>query len=98
MRIDLVDRLIGAESRERQFLSALYLVLMICFLAAVATGAFLLARSNWGLTLPAISFLHQGHIYLAPFIGASLSIGVCVSKLATVLAGLIEPRGTAGDG
>ena len=96
VRIDLVDRLVGQDGPARRLLSLLYLILMICFLAALATGAFLLVRSNWGLTLPAIPFLHQGHIYLAPLAGAVLSIAVCVSKLAATLAGLIGSRGVAG--
>lgn len=97
VRIDLVDRLVGQNSSARRLLELFYLVLMISFLAALATGAFLLVRSNWGLTLPAIAFLHQGHIYLAPLIGAVLSIAVSISKLATVLAELIGSQGSVTD-
>lgn len=97
VRIDLIDRLFGEDSAARRILKLFYLTLMVCFLTALATGAFLLVRSNWGLTLPAITFLHQGHIYLAPLIGAVLSVGVCLSKFVTIARELIGPRGAAEE-
>ncbi len=88
VRIDLIDRFVLTGPRSLAVLRLAYALIMLVLLAAIATGAFLLMRSNWGLSLPAITFLHQGHIYLAPFLGSLLSIFVLVEKLRQGLLAL----------
>lgn len=85
VRIDLIDRFLLTGRRRRAALRLVYALVMLALLGAIATGAFLLMKSNWGLALPAIGFLHQGHIYLAPFLGSVLSILVLSEKLRLAL-------------
>jgi TRAP-type C4-dicarboxylate transport system permease small subunit len=74
VRIDLIDRVLAERPRARAVFGLFYNLAMALLLAAIAWGSYLLMVSNWGLILPAISFLHQGHLYFAPFIGTLLSI------------------------
>ena len=100
VRIDLIDRFFLIGKRSRAVAGLAYGIVMLTLLAAIATGAFLLMRSNWGLSLPAMTILHQGHIYLAPFLGSLLSILVLVEKMRQhllVCAGLDAADTTQRD-
>jgi TRAP-type transport system small permease protein len=81
VRIDLIDRFVARGYHARAVLGLFYNLAMALLLAAIVWGSFLLMVSNWGLILPAISFLHQGHLYLAPFVGALLSILVLIDRV-----------------
>lgn len=88
VRIDLIDRLIGNRPRFHAFFKVFHALVAVILLSAVAYGSILLMQSNWGLSLPAIRFLHQGHIYMAPFIGCLLAGILAASKLAAALSEL----------
>ena len=93
VRIDLIDRWLTKGASGSSALAVLrigYSFIMLTFLSAVALGSFLLMRSNWGLSLPAIPFLHQGHIYLAPFAGSLLSIVIVVGKFQSHFKSIIK--------
>ncbi len=81
VRIDLIDRFLAKNRKLQTALRVGYAFILIALLSAIAYGSLLLMKANWGFLLPAIPFLHQGHIYLAPFIGSILSIIVTISKL-----------------
>lgn len=81
VRIDLIDRFLARNLKLQTILRIGYAFILIALLSAITFGSYLLMKANWGFSLPAIPFLHQGHIYLAPFIGSILSIVVTISKL-----------------
>ncbi|UTW52366.1 TRAP transporter small permease subunit [bacterium SCSIO 12827] len=88
VRIDLIDRLLGSRPRMRAGFRVFQYLVTIVLLSAVAYGSFRLMLSNWGWILPAIRFLHQGHIYMAPFIGCVLATITAAAKLAGALGDL----------
>lgn len=81
VRIDLIDRFFAKRAGLQITLRIGYAFITLTLLSAIAYGSYLLMQANWGFALAAIPFLHQGHIYLAPFIGSILSIIVTLSKL-----------------
>ncbi|MES1923962.1 TRAP transporter small permease subunit [Salinisphaera sp. T31B1] len=95
VRIDLIDRYLAPEGAARRGLAVFYALVQVLLLAAICYGSYELMRSNWGWTLPAISFLHQGHIYMAPFIGSALSLLVLALRLPARLSG--RARSAEGD-
>jgi len=91
VRIDLIDRFLAQKPALQTILRVGYAFILIALLSAISYGSFLLMQANWGFLLPAIPFLHQGHIYLAPFIGSILSIIVTISKLHRYFTHGYEP-------
>lgn len=95
VRIDLIDRYLAEDGLARRVLAAFYCLAQLVLLAAICYGSYLLMRSNWGWTLPAISFLHQGHLYLAPFLGSALSLMVVLLRLGDRLSRLLTGNAAA---
>jgi len=86
VRIDLIDRILTTRPRIAGALRVFNAFVAIVLLSAIAYGSFRLMVSNWGWTLPAVRFLHQGHIYLAPFVGCLLAMILAAAKLPAALA------------
>lgn len=87
VRINLIDALLDANPSLKMAFAAFYLVVALIFLATLSTGSYLLMMSNWSWPLPSIPFLSKGHIYLAPFIGGTVSSLIVLFRLARLFKG-----------
>lgn len=81
VRIDLLERFLKDNVKLRRALRAVHLAGAFLFLVIVAIGAWELTIGGWNYRLATMAWLSQGHIYLAPFIGASISAFVILLRL-----------------
>jgi TRAP-type transport system small permease protein len=97
IRINLIDNVFVSHPRIQYVAKIGYLLLTLIFFLVLLTGSYLLMVSNWRWALPSISFLNQGHVYMAPFISCCLSIPIILFRLYFVIIGAPHPNGTVED-
>ena len=98
IRIDLLDRILG-RNRLTDTLYRFQLLAAFVFLCALTVGAFQLMVANWPYPLATMSFVSQGTVYLAPFLGgAAAAIITAVHFVTPGRADLIHAEAEAEDG
>ena len=85
VRINLIDKLIGDRPGVLLGFQVFQFAVMALFLTVLMVGSFLLAETNWRWAMPSMTFLNQGVVYVAPCIGAFLSLVIVAWKLVTIL-------------
>jgi TRAP-type C4-dicarboxylate transport system permease small subunit len=86
IRIDLLERMLGEDSRAARVLGILHLLLMFGFLVMVAIGSWQLTVGGWNSRLATISWISHGHVYLAPLVGSTMAAVVVLMRLVDGLA------------
>lgn len=80
IRVDIIDRLFQGKIAAK-ILRVMQLLMALIFLLIMTAGAWKLMLANWDYPLATMSWLSQGHIFLAPFVGGLLSAILTVLKL-----------------
>ncbi|MCJ8141022.1 TRAP transporter small permease [Falsirhodobacter halotolerans] len=95
IRIDLVERALAHRPALCRAMTIVQRALSLAFLLLVAWGAWHLMQGGWSSRLSTMQYLSQGHIYLAPCLGASLSALLMALRLIEECAGIAALRGAA---
>ncbi len=82
IRIDLIDRMLG-RNLLTDILYRFQLFAAFVFLCALTFGAYRLMVANWPYPLATMSWVSQGMVYLAPFIGGAVAAVITAIKFVT---------------